>query len=167
MNRANVILILLISILIAGCQNSAEVVTGEVSEKLEYDESWLTVNGTEIRDKLVIVENGEEMDLTFEEGHKAILIDTSLHTGDIELDHTNFSIESEAEADITPYEALPSNEDFEYLEKDRVINFNKSSTGTLEGNLLFSFSEEEIKNNKNTLVMEFEGVKFRVPLKLN
>lgn len=167
MNKIKGALLLVISILIVGCENSTEVVLGEISEKLENGESSLTVKGTEIIDKLVIVENGEEMDLTFEEGHKAILVDTLLHTGENEVDHTNFSIESETKADITPYEALPSNEDFEYLEKDRVINFNKSSKGAIEGKLLFSFSEEEIKNNKNTLVLELEGVEYRVPLSFN
>jgi hypothetical protein len=162
-----ILILLLITITFVGCSNATETVIGKVNEKLEYEESTFTVKGTEINDRLLLVENGEEVELTFEEGHKSILVEISMNTADNEVDNTNFYIESESDDEITPYEALPSDVEFEYHEKHKVINFNKSSKGNIEGNLVFSFSEEEIKNNTNTLVVVLDGVEYRVPLNLN
>ncbi|MGP7816381.1 hypothetical protein [Niallia sp. 01092] len=160
---AGLLMVLLFTIVLAGCGD--ETVSGKVNEKLKYEENALTVKGTKIYNKLLLVENGENMDLTFDEGHKAILVDISMNTGSNKVDHTNFVIESETDSDITPYEALPS--DVEYHKKQNIINFNHSNKGKIEGNLVFSFSEKEIKNNKNTLVITLDGVVFKVPLNLN
>ncbi|MDL4841853.1 hypothetical protein [Aquibacillus rhizosphaerae] len=151
------------SLVLAGC--GEEAVSGKINEELKVEETSLTVKGFEIYDRLVLVENGEEMDLTFEDGHKAITVDISMNIGDAEVDHTNFLIESETSEDITPYEALSS--DVVYREDQNIIDFNNSSKGNIQGNIVFSFSEEEINNNINTLVVELEGAVFKVPLKLN
>lgn len=157
------LMLLLVSTIISGC--GVSTVSGDVNETLEHEDRTLTVNGAELFDRLVLIENNEEMDLTFEDGSKAILVDISLFTEENEVDHTNFLIESETDSEITPYEALSS--EVEYHEQHNIINFNDSSKGNIEGNLVFSFSEEEIKNNTNTLVIKLDGVTFRVPLELN
>ncbi len=147
--------------ILGGC-NSTEVIKGTVNETLTYEDMTLTVNKTEVYDTLVETSEGYNTEVTFGDSTKAVLVNIEMNTGEHTISNSNFELIAGEGEEGTSYEALPT--DLQYHEKYNVIDFNDTTSGDIQGNLIFPVNEEDITNESFTLAANFDGVTFSIPM---
>lgn len=163
MKRLIYTIFLLVSLALVGC-NKIELVDGTVNEEMTFNDITLTVKENQIFDHLVETGEGHNSEVSYGESNQALLVHITMNTGETSISNTNFVLNT-GEENSTTYEALPT--DLQFHEKYNVLDFNKDSQGTIDGNLLFAVDKDELKNNEFTVVATFEDVTFTVPVTIN
>ncbi|WP_243388270.1 hypothetical protein [Bacillus kexueae] len=161
MKKITFLTFILALFILGGC-NSTEVIKGTVNETLTYEDMTLTVNKTEVYDTLVETSEGYNTEVTFGDSTKAVLVNIEMNTGEHTISNSNFELIAGEGEEGTSYEALPT--DLQYHEKYNVIDFNDTTSGDIQGNLIFPVNEEDITNESFTLAANFDGVTFSIPM---